>query len=108
MAKSGMSETIRADNPMDEPIKNHLSTITVSGFHKLPNDAYSIIKGIEITQSALAGVGTPLKLSDCLGSTLNLDKRKAEKTGINNGIRRIGLALKVSIPLISTPIELAK
>ena len=64
MAINGMSDTISSARTIDEQIINHLPTTTESGFHQMCNGIYSIIRGMAITQSALAGVGSPLKLSD--------------------------------------------
>ena len=39
----------------------------------------------EVKKMALAGVGNPMNVSDCLASMLNLANRKAEKTAIIKG-----------------------
>lgn len=38
----------------------------------------------EVMKSALAGVGSPMNVSDCRSSTLNLASLKAEKTASRN------------------------
>lgn len=107
-ASKGMSETIRNERPSAEPIKNHRSTITCSGSHHRWNGMCSIIRGIEITHIALAGVGTPRKLSDCRVSTLNFANRKAEKIGTNNGINNNGCSKKVERPSMIQPVVSCK
>ena len=105
IANNGISVTIKAENPTEDPIINHLSTITVSGFHHKCKGINSIINGMDITQRAVAGVGTPLKLSVCLVSTLNLANRNAEKTGMASGKMRIGCSIKLCNPLRTNPVE---
>lgn len=52
-----------------------------------------VINGKDAINMALAGVGTPIKDSDCRVSILNLANRMAEKTGINKAINTIGFVL---------------
>jgi hypothetical protein len=94
-ANSGISETIIADSPIEEPMIIHLSTITFSGCHPKWYGIYSMIRGMDMTHIALAGVGKPLKLSDCRVSTLNFANLKAENIGTKNGISKIGSARRL-------------
>ena len=43
-----------------------------------------IMNGIELIKKAFAGVGSPIKFSDCLSSILNFASRRAEKAAIMN------------------------
>ena len=47
----------------------------------------------EAQKIAFAGVGNPIKFTDCLVSTLNLASLNPEKTGISMAINRINISL---------------
>ena len=57
--------------------------------NKIRPDGYAISNGIDPINIALAGVGSPIKLSVCLWSILNFARRKAENTGIRKETKGI-------------------
>lgn len=77
-AINGSSATSKNENNNVKPI--NILGLEIIEFAKLLFSPNVQISGIEIKNKVLAGVGSPIKVSDCRVSILNLANRIPEKT----------------------------